>query len=720
MKGKLYLLSALLLLYSPIFSQQVSLETAQRVANIFLQNNVSSAMRSASATSTTTSNASVIKPIGKVAQSPVMYAVSQDSVWVLVSADERVAPILAYSDANAGMFPEEEDMPDGMIALLEWYEEQIQYLRDSTNITTIHEGWQTYQATSNTTENEIVVSPLLYRDGIENLWKQSGLNGGGATADKCYNKFCPLKNGQRTIVGCLAVAMGQLMWYWQWPEIAVVKDDDRNTLIREYDWDYMPAQLQSNTPIQHIDMVANLLHDAGVSINMSYGVTSSVAAYYQIAGSLRGTFGYNTSNMTDRISDNVEWLNMLKENLQKGYPVLYSGSEPGQNVGHQFLLDGYNSSDMFHINYGWGTGWNGYFMLDTMNGVPYTQYLSSQRAHFDVSPNYPNCSSREVLQEEMQNTTFVIQNGGGLTIGEDVVVEAYQEGVIYSREYVKLTNGFHAKAGCNLRIAIKDVQCNESQSASLIQKKVTSETPAKDWCNQWNIVSHSYRPGQPLYGACTMIYRMEGDTTINQQVYTKLVCTYTNHSATEKWYISALRFTEDKKVYIYYDNTEYLLYDFDVQIGDTLDVFAGIDYYDFHKTYPHVVTNVNKLDDGRLQFYLDAIVRDEYLNQEEKFPKTWIEGVGSVDGIIHNNAIIGVGGNGKTALLCAYHNDECRYVTDNPNYTPLGCVYNEGDVINAVEHLSVSTPSVQKIIKDGQLLIIRDEKTYNVMGMEVK
>ena len=123
MKGKLYLLGTLLLLYSSIFAQQVSLETAQRVANIFLQNNAPAAMRSAS-TSTST-----VKPIGKIAQSPVMYAISQDSAWVLVSADERVTPILAYSDENAGTFPKEEDMPEGMIALLEWYEYQIQYLR---------------------------------------------------------------------------------------------------------------------------------------------------------------------------------------------------------------------------------------------------------------------------------------------------------------------------------------------------------------------------------------------------------------------------------------------------------------------------------------------------------------------------------------------------------------------------------------------------------------
>lgn len=42
-----------------------------------------------------------------------MYAVSQDSIWVLVAADVRVSPILAYSEANIGMFPEEENMPDG-------------------------------------------------------------------------------------------------------------------------------------------------------------------------------------------------------------------------------------------------------------------------------------------------------------------------------------------------------------------------------------------------------------------------------------------------------------------------------------------------------------------------------------------------------------------------------------------------------------------------------
>lgn len=727
MKGKLYLLSALLLLYSPIFAQQVSLETAQRVANIFLQNNVPAAMRSSSTTNTATSSASIIKPIGKVAQSPVMYAVSQDSVWVLVSADERVTPILAYSDANAGMFPEEEDMPDGMIALLEWYEQQIQYLRDSTNITTIHEGWQTYQATSNTTGDEIIVSPLLYKDGEENEWKQSGLNGGGATADKCYNKFCPLTTeGKRSIVGCVAVAMGQLMWYWQWPEIAVVKDDARNTLIREYDWDYMPAKLHNTTPMEHIDMVANLLHDAGVSVNMTYTDSASGAYSSVVPGALRSIFGYNSDAIKYRTSDNTTWLNLLKDNLQKEYPILYSGvriNNKGKRVGHQFVLDGYNSRDAFHINYGWGGSSNGYYMLDTIHGVPYTNYHLSQTAILNTYPNYPACSPREITQNEMWSTKFVVQNGGGITIGGDIVVESNQEGVVYSSEYIKLTTGFHAKEGSNLHFAIKNLQCGEPQAASLMPNRETSVSKSQEWCNAWNVLSHGFlEPDEDLYKATTNIYQLGQDTVIENQVYSKLTYYSSKNATKEQRYVGALRFTEDKKVYIHYDNTEYLLYNFDVQIGDTLEIFGGTNFYSDNKTLTHIITDIDTLNDGRLRITSDVIVRvidGGIILEEDRQKQQWIEGVGSIDGIVQNNATLRMG-NFVTVLLCAYNNDECCYTTDNPGYTPLGCVYNEGDVINAVEHISVSAPSIQKIIKDGQLLILRDGKMYNIMGMEVK
>ena len=242
------------------------------------------------------------------------------------------------------------------------------------------------------------------------------------------------------------------------------------------------------------------------------------------------------------------------------------------------------------------------------------------------------------------------------------------------------------------------------------------------WCDQWNVLSHGFlEPDEDLYKATTNIYQLGQDTVIENQVYSKLTY-YSSKSATkEQRYVGALRFTEDKKVYIHYDNTEYLLYDFDVQIGDTLEIFGGTNYYSDNKTLTHIITDIDTLNDGRLHITSDVIVRvidGGIILEEDRQKQQWIEGVGSADGIVQNNATLRMG-NFVTVLLCAYNNDECCYTTDNPGYTPLGCVYNEGDVINAVEDVSVSAPSVQKIIKDGQLLILRDGKTYNVMGVEV-
>ena len=241
------------------------------------------------------------------------------------------------------------------------------------------------------------------------------------------------------------------------------------------------------------------------------------------------------------------------------------------------------------------------------------------------------------------------------------------------------------------------------------------------WCDQWNVLSHGYLgPDEPLYNAHTIIHSLKGDTIINDFVFQKLVGHLTAFESTPDVYIGALRFTEDKKVFVYYDNNEYLLYDFNVQIGDTLNIFGGIDYYIDHQTLPHVIIGIDTLYNGRLKIISNAIIQEEINGNihEEKRQKIWIEGVGSIDGIVHNDATT-MYGSGKKILLCAYHDDECLYVTDYPSYIPLGCVYNNG-IFTEIETVELLTQSAQKIMYNGQLLIIRDGKTYNVMGMEVK
>ena len=238
------------------------------------------------------------------------------------------------------------------------------------------------------------------------------------------------------------------------------------------------------------------------------------------------------------------------------------------------------------------------------------------------------------------------------------------------------------------------------------------------WCNRWNVLSHGWdiEGGDGIYNGYTITYQLEEDTLINDLTYQKLAG-YFRLTPSNKKYIAALRFAEDKKVFVYYDKTEYLLYDFGAQVGDSLTIFGGIDYYKYSKTLPHVIIGIDTLVDGRLKIRSNAILEwsDGY---KIPYPKVWIEGVGSTDGIIQNSATTLIG-TGTTELLCAYHNDDCIYTTDDSYYTPYGCVYND-PIFTATEEVKSTNQSVQKIIYNGQLLILRDGKTYNIMGMEAK
>ena len=237
------------------------------------------------------------------------------------------------------------------------------------------------------------------------------------------------------------------------------------------------------------------------------------------------------------------------------------------------------------------------------------------------------------------------------------------------------------------------------------------------WSDTWNVLSHGWDPegGDDMYNGYTTIYQLGEDTLINEVRYRKLTGYFSLASPSMQEYVAALRFADDKKVFIHYDNTEYLLYDFGAQVGDTLEIFGGIDHYKDFKALPHVITEIDTLDDGKLQMQLMVNLQDEW--HERSIPITWIEGVGSKDGVVQNVATLRIG-LGGIELLCAYHNDECIYTTDNPYYTSLGCVYND-PIFSATEEVNAPTQSVQKIMYNGQLLILRDSKTYNVMGVEV-
>jgi hypothetical protein len=248
---------------------------------------------------------------------------------------------------------------------------------------------------------------------------------------------------------------------------------------------------------------------------------------------------------------------------------------------------------------------------------------------------------------------------------------------------------------------------------------------------QWHVLveqqqRHKIRAAAPTTPdstqiAETFVYELHEDSTIiNERSYFPLTCYSTKEESAPTIELGALHFSDDNKVYFHYDHAEHLLYDFGAEIGDTLEIFAGINNYPQDTTYTHVLTHKDTISDGRAIITLKAIMYEEADGQrtEKSYKKVWIAGLGSLDGIVHTNI------EQEATLittLCAWLEDECIYTTDLPIYKSLGCIYNN-DPATAVENLTSPSPETdgQKFLRAGQLFILHEGKTYNVLGVVVK
>ena len=55
----------------------------------------------------------------------------------------------------------------------------------------------------------------------------------------------------------------------------------------------------------------------------------------------------------------------MKDELNNSRPIQYAGY--GGGGGHTWVCDGYDSNDFFHMNWGWGGAYDGYFSLNSLN-----------------------------------------------------------------------------------------------------------------------------------------------------------------------------------------------------------------------------------------------------------------------------------------------------------------------------------------------------------------
>ena len=247
---------------------------------------------------------------------------------------------------------------------------------------------------------------------------------------------------------------------------------------------------------------------------------------------------------------------------------------------------------------------------------------------------------------------------------------------------------------------------------------------------QWNMleVEAKEMDGTPtILRAETFSYTLENDSIVtNGKTYYQLARQSTKDTAITKSFVGALHFGEDEdnRVYFLRDGVEYVLYDFTAEPGDTIEIFAGINNYPQETTYTHVVTGKDTLENGACRMMLEVVFPEETASVENA-QKVWLAGLGSIDGIVHNaaqrtsdaHAAPAKSASSETqtsVMLCAWREDSCLYTTNHPEYDTFGCVYNQDPT--AVEDVETLGTQYQKILRDGHLYILRDNRLYDVLG----
>lgn len=326
-------------------------------------------------------------------QDTLMYLINYDNEegYVLLSADQRTESLFAVSDEGNLNLNDTIDNPGLYIFLsnaVGLYNQQIEESEAHLNQALAKLDAQTVnqamtRAGSNDREvggwvDEVMVAPLL-----KTKWHQK----------YPFNYNAPFINGKQAVAGCVAVATGQIMYYFRHPS--------------SMNWslvDLLPFSSKDNYAAD--DYVAAWFRSMGDALSMEWGVEGSSASSSKVPGYL-SSMGYSSAG-TLRDYD----FSLIRAALYAGRPV-YTRGYAIQEVtykrnwigkkkkrysykdGHAWVIDGSmfrwreireNGSvtreveDLVHCNWGWGEDKdnkkNGYYnskVFDTRQGPVMTR-----------------------------------------------------------------------------------------------------------------------------------------------------------------------------------------------------------------------------------------------------------------------------------------------------------------------------------------------------------
>jgi hypothetical protein len=296
-------------------------------------------------------------------ENPVYYIINfEENGFIILSADKRKEPILAFSEDNNFNF-ELEEYPAGLVDWLASNKDEIKELRKSRK----SPDERTQKLWSNFIEKEYALiqnsidslSPnarepydlecktytTKYGPFLQTEWDQGcGFNDFLPLGAQIGCNF-PTQNCGRAYAGCVPVAIAQIMKFHRSPSA--------------YNWDLMPNDRFGSS---HISALILSIHGMIPASQLNYKCDATgVKSHYDVADLFKSTLNYSSASEGDYN------YSIVQNNLSLGRPVILKG---GRNAdwwifnsykdGHMWVCDGSTkyvdtcSESRLYLHMNWG------------------------------------------------------------------------------------------------------------------------------------------------------------------------------------------------------------------------------------------------------------------------------------------------------------------------------------------------------------------------------
>jgi len=307
--------------------------------------------------------------------------------FVVTGADTDLPPVVCYSYDN-GCRDDEQGRNPLLEMVLTDMETRLTHLAQTPDriIMLNHAIWEDYSSGMHT-----VLSPAL----LEQWPPEGSTPTGGWLMENWhqsapYNQYCPMDliAGARSVAGCPAVAMAAIVNFRENTNGTRFDDtDDYYHNYHEYYWiddDFVAHDFPSwpvlNGYMETIDNLystqqpltqqdkAALVYASGAACRQVY--TASVSGTFGVGQAFDAylRFGFAECELLDGSSDSL--YERLSQNMIDALPAHLAIVDSGPTYGHNVVVDGYNTDDFYHINFGWNGPYNGWYQFP-LTEMPY-------------------------------------------------------------------------------------------------------------------------------------------------------------------------------------------------------------------------------------------------------------------------------------------------------------------------------------------------------------